>query len=317
MTTQRIGLAIRRPTPSATIDAIVRAEERGLGMVWSTVGGAAPDAVTLFAAAAVRAQRVTFGTSIVPIYPRHPVALASQALVLADLAPGRFRLGVGPSHRPTIEGAFGIPFVKPHEYLREYVQVLRQMLWDGKVDYEGEFFTVQQLALPAGMAAPRVPIMISALRAHAFRLAGEISDGAISWMCPVPYLVQTALPALKAGAEAAGRPMPPLVAHVPVALHTDREAVRAAARRELGSYGRLPFYARMFADAGFPVDADGTMPDALFDELVVSGDKSAVAARLAEIQARGMQEILVTQVTVGNLDTEELALIEAITSGEG
>jgi F420-dependent oxidoreductase-like protein len=278
------------------------------------VGGAAPDAVTLFAAAAARTKRVNFGTSIVPIYPRHPVALASQALVLADLAPGRFRLGVGPSHRPTIEGAFGIPFVKPHEYLREYVQVLRQILWDGKVEYDGEFFKVHQLALPPGLAAPRMPILTSALRANAFRLAGEIADGAISWMCPVPYLVQTALPALKAGADAAGRPMPPLIAHVPVALHTDREAVRAAASRELGTYGRLPFYARMFADAGFPIAADGTMPDALFDELVVSGDKPAVAARLAAIQARGMQEILVTQVTVENLDTEELALIEAITN---
>jgi F420-dependent oxidoreductase-like protein len=278
------------------------------------VGGAIPDAVTLFAAAAVRTKRVTFGTSIVPMYPRHPVALATQALVLADLAPGRFRLGVGPSHRPTIEGWFGIPFAKPHVYLREYVQVLRQLLWDGKVDYEGEVFKVHHMALPAGMAAPRVPILISALRANAFRLAGEITDGAISWMCPVPYLVQTALPALKAGADAAGRPVPPLIAHVPVALHTDREAVRAAARREIYSYGRLPFYARMFADAGFPVAADGTMPDALLDELVVSGDKEAVAARLAAIRARGMQEILVTHITVENQDSEELALIEAITN---
>jgi hypothetical protein len=64
-------------------------------------------------------------------------------------------------------------------------------------------------------------------------------------------------------------------------MHTDRDAVRAAARQRLGTYGRLPFYARMFADAGFPTAADGTMPDALFDALVVSGDPGHVAARLA------------------------------------
>src|SRR5437588_7582947 len=97
----RAGLVVRGPDPVGTVAAIVQAEERGVPAVWSTVGGTAPDAVTLFAAAAVQTTRIGLGTAIVPTYPRHPVALASQALVLAGLAPGRFRLGVGPSHRPT------------------------------------------------------------------------------------------------------------------------------------------------------------------------------------------------------------------------
>src|SRR2546428_76625 len=101
MMTKRIGLVLARPTPTAAVEAIILAEEHGVPAVWSTVGGTNPDALTMFAAAAVRTQRVLLGTSIVPVYPRHPLALASQALALADLAPGRFRLGMGSSHRPT------------------------------------------------------------------------------------------------------------------------------------------------------------------------------------------------------------------------
>ena len=99
------------------------------------------------------------------------------------------------------------------------------------LDHAGAFLTVHAM-LPAGTTPPRTPLLISALRANAFRLAGEIADGAISWMCPISYLAQTARPALGSGAAAAGRSTPPLIAHVPVAMHTEREAVRAAATSE-------------------------------------------------------------------------------------
>src|SRR5947207_1775386 len=81
------------------------------------------------------------------------------------------------------------------------------------VDYHGNYFNVNT----STPRTPRVPILISALREGAFRLAGEISDGAISWLCPVPYLLNKALPALHEGAEASKRPAPPLVAHILVA----------------------------------------------------------------------------------------------------
>lgn len=311
MATPPVGLLVTRPTPTATLELIARAERHGVPAAWSTVGGANPDAVTLFAAAATRTRQIMLGTSIVPIYPRHPLVLASQALVLADLAPGRLRLGIGPSHRPIIEGMFGIPVVRPLAYLREYLTVLRQLLWDGQVDLTGEFLNAHA-TLPAGTTPPRIPLLISALRANAFSLAGEIADGAISWMCPISHLTQTALPALRAGAAAAGRPAPPLIAHVPVAMHTDQGAVRAAARQRLGTYGRLPFYARMFADAGYPTADDGTMPDALFDALVVSGEPAQVAAQLAEIRAAGIDEVLVHLVAVTDEATEEAGLFAAL-----
>jgi len=311
MATFRAGLVIRRPNPAATLDAIERAEAGGLDAIWSTVGGVAPDALTVFAAAAVRTTRITLGTSIVPTYPRHPAALASQALAVAGLAPGRLRLGIGPSHRPMIEGAFGLPMGKPLDHLREYLTILRGLLWEWRADFAGAYYTVH-LATPPDIVPPRTPLLISALRSNAFRLAGELADGAISWVCPVPYLIGTALPAMRAGASTADRPVPPLVGHVPVAMHADHRAVREAARAQLALYGRLPFYARMFADAGFPVGSDGAMPDALLDALVVAGTPESVRARLEEIQAAGVDELIVTHIPVADGDAEEAALIAAL-----
>jgi F420-dependent oxidoreductase-like protein len=309
----RAGLVIPRQSPSATVAAIERAEARGVEAVWSTVGGPAPDAVTIYAAAAVRTSKIGLGTSIVPTYPIHPIKLASQALVLADLAPGRFRLGVGPSHRPTIEGSFGLAMGKPLDHLREYVAVLRGLLWEGKSEFSGEYYQVRSELAP-NLPPPRIPIMISALRANAFRLAGEISDGAISWICPIDYLVGTAIPAMREGAEAAGRPVPPLVGHVPVAVHTDREAVRKAARAQFSMYARLPFYRNMFADAGFPIGPDNTLPDALVDALFVSGDAGTVRDRLAAIQAAGVDDLLVTHVPIDDAAAEVDALSEILGS---
>ena len=230
---ERVGLVVYGRDAAAAVAKIVKAEAAGVRQVWMTQGTPAPDTLTLFAAAAVQTTSVRLGTAVVPIYSQHPLTLAQQALALDDLAPGRLRLGIGPSHRPTIEGTYGIPMKAPLEHLREYVTVLRSALWEGKVDYQGRFYTLK-VRLPR---TPHTPILISALREGAFRLAGEVADGAISWVCPVPYLLEKAIPALQAGAAKSGRPVPPLVAHILVALGRDRQAVLAAARRQIAGYG--------------------------------------------------------------------------------
>jgi alkanesulfonate monooxygenase SsuD/methylene tetrahydromethanopterin reductase-like flavin-dependent oxidoreductase (luciferase family) len=94
------------------------------------------------AAAATKTSTVRLGTSIVPTYPRHPLVLAQQALALYDIAPGRLRLGIGPSHSSIIEGIYGLPQTTPLAHLREYVKVLHAALWEGKVDHHGHFFNV-------------------------------------------------------------------------------------------------------------------------------------------------------------------------------
>lgn len=157
---ERIGLVVFGKDSTEVVARIVEAEVAGVRQIWMTQSTPLPDTLTLFAAAMVQTSTVCMGTAIVPTYPRHPLALAQQALTLGDLAPQRLRLGIGPSHRPVIEGVYGIPMTKPLEHLREYVGVLRTLLWEGRLDHHGTFFTIKS-AFPR---TPRTPILISALR---------------------------------------------------------------------------------------------------------------------------------------------------------
>jgi F420-dependent oxidoreductase-like protein len=292
----KIGAALHEIGVEKQLAAIEEADRLGVPAVWLTTGGVGPDALTLFAAAAVRTSRINLGTAIVPTFPRHPLAVVQQALVVAALAPGRFRLGVGPSHQPTIEGTYGILFERPLEHLAEYVKVLRGLLQDGRVDVQGKRFHIKaELPNP-----PNVPVMVSALRPASYRLAGRLSDGALAWVCPLPYLRDEALPALRKGAAAAKREAPPLVAHCFVAVHEDAATVRAAARERLTAYARLPFYQEMFVRAGYPEARQGTMSDGMLDAVVVHGDEAAVAARLREYVGAGMDEVIASTLVVGD-----------------
>ena len=305
---ERVGVSLAAAAAPTLVDAVVEAEAAGVSQLWMTQNPVSNDSLTIFAAALGRTSHIHLGTSIVPTYPRHPLALAQQAATVAALGPGRLRLGVGPSHRPTIEHAYGLPMDAPLEHLREYVAVLRAALWDGQVEHQGRFFTAH--ARPS--SAPRLPLLVSALGEQAFRLAGEISDGAISWNCPPAYLRDVALPALREGAQAAGRATPPLVAHMWVSLSADADAVVAAAKRALAGYVKMPFYANMLAAAGYPVQADGGVSDALVESIVVMGDQAGVSARLRELLDSGLDELLLTNIPIGDPAAERTRLFQMV-----
>ncbi len=306
----RVGLVIEARDVATAINRILEAEHAGVPQVWMTQSVGMLDTLTLFAAAAAHTTQIRLGTSIVPIYPRHPLVMAQQAVTVNALAPGRLRLGVGTSHRHVMENMYGLSMSSPLAYLREYVEVMRQLLWEGRVDHQGTFFKVV-----ASFPRPTpIPLLISALGEKAFRLAGEIADGAISWVCPVPYLLDTALPALRAGAQAQHRPVPALVAHIPVAMSTDEAAVEAAAMPRILFYTQAPFYVHMFEEAGFPITADGSGIAALVKALVLAGTEAQVKKRVRELIASGLDELLLMLVPVADEAREREQLLQVIGS---
>ncbi len=288
-----VGVAVRGNTARETLDLIVRAEELGIQAAWMTTGGARLDSLTMFAAAAPLTQRIKLGTSIVPTFPRHPLVMVQQTQVVAQLAPGRFRLGVGPSHRPLME-SMGMQFTAPLGHLREYVHILKALLQQGRVDFDGTHYHAHD-----SIAEPLdVPVMASALQRGSFALCGEEADGAISWICPPAYLRDVALPAMQAGAEGASRPVPPLIAHAPVCVHDNAEEVRAAVREQIMN-PRLPFYQRMLIAAGFPEAEEGQWSDRMIDGAVFWGNETQVMERLQEMFALGATEVLASSVLAG------------------
>ena len=268
-----------------------------------------PDTLTTLAAAAIKTSIVRLGTSIVPTYPRHPVVLAQQVLALHDIAPDRLRLGIGPSHRAIVEDIYGLPQTTPLVHLREYVKVLHSILRDGKVNHHGEFFNIV-IEFPR---TAQIPVLISTLGKKAFQLAGEIADGALSWMCPVPYLLHTGIPLLRKAATANGRSKPPpLIAHVPVALSQDRDSVMVAGHKMFEMYSKFPFYVKMFADAGFPLTSDKKVTDDLVNNMIISGNEDTVARSLTKLLDAGLDEIMVSLVPVVDEKYEQTQLMRLI-----
>lgn len=292
-----IGVAAMGGDALSVLSKIRDLEARNIPAAWLTTGGAGLDALSLFSAAAVQTKRIKLGTSIIPTWPRHPVAIAQQLQVLGQLAPGRFRFGTGPSHKPMMERGFGADFRKPLTNLREYMTIVRTLLAEGKVDFEGEHYRAHA-SVPHQL--PDLPIMASALRAASFELCGEISDGAISWVCPMAHLRDVGLPALARGAAKAGRPVPPLIVHVPLCIHDDEDVARKAVKAQFGRYAQIPFYAAMFVAAGFPEAREGSWSDGMVDAVAVIGDESAAETALAAIFAWGAGEILVSVVPAGD-----------------
>ena len=295
MSDRVVGAVIGAPNPKDAVARIVEAERIGLGAAWMTSGSTGGDAVSTLAAAAAQTDRILLGTSIVQFFPRHPITLAQQAQVVDSFGPGRFRLGVGPSGRGGVEGTFGIPFGAPLGHMREYISTMKDLLQTGSVDRDGRYYTAHS---SIGSTAD-VKVIGSALGVGAFEMCGATADGAVSWICPRPYLAEVALPALSRGAEAAGRDTPPLIAHAALCVHDDMAEARHAMGRTFGGFLSSPHYASMFAAAGFPDVGDRGWTDDMVDSVLIGGNEEQVHEGIDSVFALGASEVFVSIVTAG------------------
>lgn len=266
------------------------AERLGVRSMWLTSGGYGPESLTTLAVVGAQTERILLGTSIAVTFSRHPLIMAQQAMAIDDVAPGRFRLGIGTSHRPTVENAYGLAFDRPLEHLREYTEVLQQAFHRDTVDYSGKRFAVH-----AKLASTHsVPVYVSALRPRSYQLAGELAEGAISWVTPAAFLRDVALPVMLRAADSRGRPRPRLVGHAFGLVTDDLDAAKRAGRERLASYTRMTFYQEMFKAAGHPEALDGVVTDGLADELLVIGTEGRVAHGIQRFFDAGCDELIVT-----------------------
>lgn len=277
---------------TASVDLARRADELGYDSVWVTHGGGRDSFLVLAAYGAV-APRVRLGVGVLPIYPRHPIATAQAALTLSEQTGGRYLLGLGVSHRPSMEQQLGLDLADPLGTMREYVQVLRGAFGDG-ARFEGSHYRVQwSMAVPGRLPSP--PIYLAALSTRMLELAGEIADGVVLWLCDPPYVRNVAVPALERGRRRAGKDLSgfEIVAAVPLAVTDDPAKARDAFRAELVRYLSLPFYRAMLEASGHGaslkrVDAGGPADDALLDALGGIGDRAKCRAYVEAYRSAGV-----------------------------
>src|ERR1700712_1785969 len=194
-----------------------QAEELGFATGWVPHIPWSLDGLTALALAGQVTNRIELGTAVMPTYPRHPLAMAQQAMSTQAATDGRLVLGIGPSHPVVIESMHGLEDSRPAHHTREYVEVLRSAFsGSGHVEHQGEFFAFSSmLTVPGSTPAP---IMIAALAPKMLQLAGELTDGTITYWANERAIGEHIVPGITAAAEGAARPAPRVVVGLPVAV---------------------------------------------------------------------------------------------------
>ncbi|HIG40616.1 MAG TPA: LLM class F420-dependent oxidoreductase [Gammaproteobacteria bacterium] len=249
----RTGLMIGASDgPDGTLDGLVnvaqQAEEKGFDNLWmANIFGL--DAITTLAILGQATSKIGLGTAVTPTYPRHPTAIAQQAMTTGAAANGRFSLGIGLSHQVVIEGMLGFSYDKPARHMREYLSILGPMLKGESVSFSGEQYNVNNIKIDIPGGKP-VPLLVAALGPVMLKLTGELADGTITWMTGPKTLENHIIPSIGKGADSAGKPTPVVVAGFPIVLTNDVEAAKKSIDETLQIYGQLPSYRAMLDREG-------------------------------------------------------------------
>jgi F420-dependent oxidoreductase-like protein len=268
-------ISVGRKLDSA-VSRAKRAEELGYEAVYTT-HLAGLDSLTLLAAYANTTERVALGTGVMPIYSRSPAATAQQAVTIDAISGGRLRLGLGVSHKITVENWFGSEIGKPVTEMREYVAVLRAIFAGEEPPQDNQRFRTQFRFMGPEPRAD-LAIYLGGLSPNMLRAAGEVGDGVVLWLCNPNYIRDVVVPEVSAGREKAGKSLDgfDIVAAVPSAVTDDPEAARTRLRGELVTYFSLPFYRKMLERSGFGDDIER------FDAKMAEGDSQGAVAEISD-----------------------------------
>ena len=304
-----------------------QAEKGGFEAVWVPEGGGR-DSLTSLATIAMMTEKVKLGTGILPIFARTPTNTAMGAAGMAAVSDGRFMLGLGVGHAPTVESRDGIPFKQPMTRMRETILIVKALLAGEKVNFTGKQFKLTGASMGASTPKSKVPIYIAALGPQMLELAGELADGVLMNWTAVDYLGE-AIGHIKRGTEKAGRDLSEIdiAGYVRVAVGDDVSTSRDSLRYQVARYASNPFYRNFFAETGFDEEmsdaaaalADGNLDKAadsitveMQDQVAVVGTAEECRAALEKRRAAGLQLPVIAPFAVGDNMASHQHVIEAL-----
>jgi probable F420-dependent oxidoreductase len=192
-------------------------------------------------------------SGIANIHARDPMAMANGARTLGEAYPGRFVLGIGVSHAPSVATRGGT-YGRPIEQMTAYLDAMEASAYSGP------------------LPAEPVPLVLAALGPRMLELAAARTDGAHSYFVPVEH---TAMARSRLGADAF------LAVELTAVLDSDPARARGVAREFAGRYLRLPNYANNLRRLGWSDDdLAGGGSDRLLDAVIVQGDAARIADRM-------------------------------------
>jgi F420-dependent oxidoreductase-like protein len=278
----RIGSMIDVDRPIADVVAQVRRfADAGFDHAFaSQIFG--PDALTLLAVVGSQVPGIELGTGVVPVYARHPMMLAQQALTVQALTGNRLLLGIGLSHQVVVENMWGMSYAKPGSYMREYLASLMPLLHGETVHSAGEQVTTHAFAPLdiAGVSPP--PVLVAALGPAMLKLTGTVADGTITWMTGTKTIGSHISPSIRAAAEAAGRPEPRVVVALPIAVTENVDGAKERVNGLFSIYPNLPSYRAMLDKEGADAAAD----------IGFIGDEESVVASIGKLAEAGATDFV-------------------------
>jgi 5,10-methylenetetrahydromethanopterin reductase len=159
-----------------------KAEASGYDSLWMHESLFQRDVVTYVASMVLATRSIRVGSGAINTFTRHPVAAASTFATLSELSGGRVVLGLGLGSFPTVpligHQIFPVDKTRPLKRVKEYIDVVKAVWGGGKVDYDGEFFSVHQLTLGFPLKA-KIPLFVASLSPKLQAYAGSTADGAI------------------------------------------------------------------------------------------------------------------------------------------
>lgn len=275
-----VGIGIDRPrTIAEIVEETRRAADLGLGGAWWAERHTA-DALTAATVAGLAVPELPLGTAVVTTYPRHPLALASQALTVQAATGNRLTLGIGPGHKQQVEKALGMNFDRPARHVREYLSALMPLLHGESVEFKGEIHHVTGQIRTPGAQPPSV--LLAALGPVMLRTAGELADGTVTVWTGVRTVATHVAPLITAAADAAGRPAPKVAVNLPIAVTDDPDGARSWIAEHFGASRSVPSYRALFEREG----VGGA------EDVVVVGDERHVDKQLRRFADAGATEFI-------------------------
>jgi F420-dependent oxidoreductase-like protein len=262
------------------VEQATQAEHDGFSSIWYShllMG----DPLAAMVVTGRATSTIELGTAVLQTYPCHPLLQANRASSAAT-AMGRagLTLGVGPSHKHTVEDVYGLSYDHPGRSTEEYLSILAGLLRGEDVEYDGLDWSVR--SANRMVASPHsVPMLLAALSPRLLRVAGTHADGTIMWMAPPAAIESHVAPRIHQAASAAGRPRPRIVAGLPVAVHPDVSEARTAAAQSAVLYDQVPNYRRIMEVGGVSSAA----------EAAIVGDARSVRSQLTSIMDAGATDI--------------------------
>jgi probable F420-dependent oxidoreductase len=301
----RIGLAISGGlSPLEIVECVKLAEDLGYESAWVAEGHGG-DQFAILAACALATTRIRLGTSISSVFVRSIPTIAMAAATIDHLSQQRFILGLGSSHKVQVEPEHGISYSKPIQRVRESIDIIRTLLRDGVVSYQGETVRIERFDLWFTPARREIPIYLSALFPKMLEVCGEIAQGVLMTRSTLETGRQAA-EHIARGAQRAGRQPADidLASLLPCSVADNRQDAYNIMRPGVAFYaGFFPRYNRLMAESGFAEAAQAirtawqqgdqagatrAVPDALITATSVVGTSAECRERLQAYRHAGL-----------------------------